>query len=503
MLVQLIGGELGVESEKGAGSRFWFTALFREGERKAPVVPPTASLSGTAIAVVDDNRTNRTILERYLGSWGMRDKAFESGRQAMEELRAAASGEDPFEVAIVDMMMPGMDGAAVAAEIRADPTLKDMVVILLTSAGHSEHPVPGIDVELVKPVRPSLLFDVLHSLLAAKPEHANRRVVDESTPTDQATHRWARLLVVEDNVANLKVAVRMVEKLGYRADVANNGAEAVQVLSEMQYDAVLERSVSFARGLYATQVLNAWGIPTVNMAHVAATCGDKLVTSAAFSRAGIPQPRVKVAFSAEAALQAIEEMGYPVVMKPVVGSWGRLLSKINDRDAAEAILEHKEILGSYQHSVFYIQEYIKKPGRDIRAMVIGDQTVCAIYRSSAHWITNTARGGQGEVCPVTPELNEICVSAAKAVGGGVLAVDVLEDPDRGYLINEVNHTMEFHSLAPTTGVDVAGLIVDFTLKVARGEIKANLPAFSLPAIAKVEHKAPVPAYANYGTMRMR
>jgi len=271
----------------------------------------------------------------------------------------------------------------------------------------------------------------------------------------------------------------------------------------MQYDAVLERSVSFARGLYATQVLNAWGIPTVNMAHVAATCGDKLVTSAAFSRAGIPQPRVKVAFSAEAALQAIEEMGYPVVMKPVVGSWGRLLSKINDRDAAEAILEHKEILGSYQHSVFYIQEYIKKPGRDIRAMVIGDQTVCAIYRSSAHWITNTARGGQGEVCPVTPELNEICVSAAKAVGGGVLAVDVLEDPDRGYLINEVNHTMEFHSLAPTTGVDVAGLIVDFTLKVARGEIKANLPAFSLPAIAKVEHKASVPAYANYGTMRMR
>jgi two-component system sensor histidine kinase/response regulator len=115
-----------------------------------------------------------------------------------------------------------------------------MVVILLTSAGHSEHPVPGIDVELVKPVRPSLLFDVLHSLLAAKPEHANRRVVDEGTSTDQAAaHRWARLLVVEDSVANLKVAVRMVEKLGYRADVANNGAEAVRVLGDMHYDAVL------------------------------------------------------------------------------------------------------------------------------------------------------------------------------------------------------------------------------------------------------------------------
>ena len=173
-----MGGEIGVESEKGAGSRFWFTALFREGDRKAPSPPPTASLSGTTVAVIDDNRTNRTILERYLSSWGMRDRAFESGRKALEEIRRSAL-DDPFEVAIVDMMMPGMDGAAVAAEIRADPALKDMVVILLTSAGHSEHPVPGIDVELVKPVRPSLLFDVLHSLLAAKPDHANRQVVDD------------------------------------------------------------------------------------------------------------------------------------------------------------------------------------------------------------------------------------------------------------------------------------------------------------------------------------
>jgi signal transduction histidine kinase/DNA-binding response OmpR family regulator len=239
MLAQLMGGEIGVESEKGAGSRFWFTALFREGDRKSPSPPPTASLSGTTVAVIDDNRTNRTILERYLSSWGMRDRAFESGRKAMIEMRRSAL-DDPFEVAIVDMMMPGMDGAAVAAEIRADPALKDMVVILLTSAGHSEHPVPGIDVELVKPVRPSLLFDVLHSLLATKPDHANRQVVDDAvTASDKAAHRWARVLVVEDNAANLKVAVRMVEKLGYRADVAANGIEAVRVLGEVRYDAVL------------------------------------------------------------------------------------------------------------------------------------------------------------------------------------------------------------------------------------------------------------------------
>jgi len=246
-----------------------------------------------------------------------------------------------------------------------------------------------------------------------------------------------------------------------------------------QYDVVLERSLSFTRGLYATAMLNSWGIPTVNMSHVAQVCGDKLTTSAVLTRAGIPQPRLRVAFTAEAALQAIEELGYPVVLKPVVGSWGRLLSKINDRDAAEAVLEHKETLGSYQHSVFYIQEYIEKPGRDIRAMVVGDETVCAIYRSSEHWITNTARGGQGEACAITPELNELCVAAAHAVGGGVLAVDVLEDTHRGYLVNEVNHTMEFHTLGPVTGVDIAGVIVDYTLKTAKHTLPVGLPPYLL------------------------
>jgi [lysine-biosynthesis-protein LysW]--L-2-aminoadipate ligase len=232
-----------------------------------------------------------------------------------------------------------------------------------------------------------------------------------------------------------------------------------------QYDVVLVRSISYVRGLYAAQVLNAWSIPTVNSASVAATCGDKLATSAALRLAGVPQPRVRIAFSSEAALKAIEELGYPVVLKPVVGSWGRLLAKINDRDAAEALIEHKEILGSYQHSVIYIQEYVTKPGRDIRAFVVGDQTVAAIYRKSEHWITNTARGGQGEMCPVTPDLDAICQAAARAVGGGVLAIDVLEDPQRGYLINEVNHTMEFHTTVPTTGVDIPGMIVDYTVSV--------------------------------------
>ncbi|MBI4316361.1 MAG: lysine biosynthesis protein LysX [Chloroflexi bacterium] len=233
------------------------------------------------------------------------------------------------------------------------------------------------------------------------------------------------------------------------------------------YDVVLERSISFGRGLYATKVLNAWGIPTVNMAAVAETCGDKLATSTALRTAGVPQPNVRLAFTPESALATIEEMGYPVVLKPVIGSWGRMVSKVNDRDAAEAILEHREVLGNYQQRIFYIQELIKKPGRDIRAFIVGDQTIAAIYRTSGHWITNTARGGQGSVCPVTPELHAICAAAARAVGGGVLAIDLLEDPNRGLLVNEVNHTMEFHTTVPTTGVDIPGFIIDYTVAVGR------------------------------------
>ncbi len=233
------------------------------------------------------------------------------------------------------------------------------------------------------------------------------------------------------------------------------------------FDAVLERSISYTSGLYALRMLNAFGITTVNTAKVAEICGDKLMTSAALACAGVPQPHSATAFTPEAALEAIEAFGYPVVLKPVVGSWGRLLAKINDRDAAEALLEHKAMLGSVQHSVFYIQEYIKKPGRDIRAIVVGERVLTAIYRKSEHWITNTARGGEGEVCPITPEIESLCLRAAQAVGAGVLAVDLVEHPEKGLLVNEVNHTMEFHTAQPISGVNIADEIVNYVLEVAK------------------------------------
>src|SRR5256714_13702927 len=205
---------------------------------------------------------------------------------------------------------------------------------------------------------------------------------------------------------------------------------------------VLDRSIHHGRSLYALTLLNAARVPTVNRAKVAGIWGDRILTTAALARAGLPVPKTVIAFTREAALEAIEEMGYPVVLKPMVGSWGRLLAKINDRDAAEAVLEHKETLGSYQHGIFYIQEFVRKPERDIRAIVIGDQTVGAIYRTAEHWITNTARTGQASPCPVKPAIHELCQQAAAAVGGGFLAVGLLEDEDGG-LVNEPNYKPEF------------------------------------------------------------
>jgi len=232
------------------------------------------------------------------------------------------------------------------------------------------------------------------------------------------------------------------------------------------FDVILERSINHSRALHTLKYLNDCGVKTVNTYEVANTCGDKLLTSLALIRDGVPTPKVYVAYTPEAALQAIEQLGYPVVLKPAVGSWGRLLSKVNDRDAAEALLEHKETLGSYHHSIYYIQEYVEKRGRDIRSFVVGDETICAIYRTSQHWITNTARGGIASNCPVTPGLNDLSVRAAKAVGGGVVAIDIFETPD-GLMVNEVNYTMEFRNSIDTTGVDIPAEVVDYVIEVGR------------------------------------
>ena len=231
-------------------------------------------------------------------------------------------------------------------------------------------------------------------------------------------------------------------------------------------DVVLERCINHSRAMHALRLLEGVGLACVNRYAVSRRCGDKILTAAALEEHGVAQPPLRIAFTEESALRAIEEMGYPVVLKPAVGSWGRLLSKVNDREAAETILEHKSVLGSYHHSIFFIQKYVEKNGRDIRSFVVGEQCVAAIYRASSHWITNTARGGEASGCPVTGEIAEISLRAADAVGGGILAVDLFETR-QGLLVNEINYTMEFRNSIDTTGVDIPARMVDYVVSAAQ------------------------------------
>ncbi len=272
-----------------------------------------------------------------------------------------------------------------------------------------------------------------------------------------------KLLLAAFNKRSISPDIILDRELNF--ELSRGGEQlAPSGIAWQDYDLVFERCVSTSRGLYALAILNGWGVRTFNTYETAAVCGDKLRTSIALTRHGIPQPHTRVAFTPQSAMQAIEDVAYPAVLKPVLGSWGRLLARVHNRDSAEAILEHRQTLGDYNHHIYYVQEYVDKPGRDIRAFVVGSRTIAAIYRASNHWITNTARGGQATNCPVTPELDAICVQAARAVGGGILAIDLLEDARGNFVVNEINHTMEFRNSSKPTGVDIAQGVIDFVIE---------------------------------------
>ena len=270
--------------------------------------------------------------------------------------------------------------------------------------------------------------------------------------------------------------MRVEEKLLLEELQSRPGVEVVLINDDEEFfdigkkpceiDVLFERSISYNRGLYISRIFEAFGVPVVNTSEIAGRCGDKYVTSQILIQAGIPTPRVLMAFSDEAALKATQAIGYPCVMKPVVGSWGRLLAKVDNAFSAEAIIEHKTVLGGSNHQIFYIQKYVDKPGRDIRAFCIGEQPICAIYRTSENWITNTARGGVATNCPLTPELSDLVTRTARAIGAGLLAVDIFETPD-GLEVNEVNHTMEFRNSIQTTGVNIPQKMVDYVLSIAK------------------------------------
>ena len=266
-----------------------------------------------------------------------------------------------------------------------------------------------------------------------------------------------------------KQLIRALESRGVEYETLHDG-DLQFYLNEQsgwnRFDVILERSISHSRAVNALRIFRSAGVPTVNSMEVAATCGDKIRTSLALEEAGVPQPESAVAFTPDSALEAIEQVGYPVVLKPVTGSWGRLMTRVEDRETARSVLEHKQTLGGVQHSIFFIQKYVEKGGSDIRAFVVGDETICAIERRSDHWITNTARGAEVSPIEVTPDLHNICIAAANAVGGGVLAVDLFTSEGE-FLVNEVNYTMEFRNSTGPTGVNIPGKIVDYVIEIAR------------------------------------
>lgn len=232
-----------------------------------------------------------------------------------------------------------------------------------------------------------------------------------------------------------------------------------------EFDLIVDRCIGEAQAESSLAILESQGMRCVNPYAVRQTCGNKLLTSLALHRAAVPQIPFRAAVSSEAALRAIEQVGYPAVIKPVVGSWGRLLARVSDPATAESIIEHKEHLGSPMHQIFYVQPYVEKGGSDIRSFVIGGTTIAAIRRRSEHWITNTARGAKAENCPLTPELTAISEQAAAAVGGGAVAIDLIETPAGQLWVNEVNATMEFRNSIDTTGVNIPGRLVDYFLQL--------------------------------------
>jgi [lysine-biosynthesis-protein LysW]--L-2-aminoadipate ligase len=286
-------------------------------------------------------------------------------------------------------------------------------------------------------------------------------------------------------VSDLQIGVLMshvrAEEKQLLAAIAGRGVEPVRLLDRtlsfeltaldrpqpQRLDLLLDRCMAHGRAAVALQVFTAMGVRCINSMKASNTADDKIATTLALARAGVPTIRTSAAFDIESALRVLdEEIGYPAVLKPVTGSWGRLLAKVNSRAAARSVLEHKRALGSFHHGVFYLQEYVEKPGRDLRIFVVGDEVIAGSYRTAEHWVTNVARGAVSKPCPITDEIRDISLRATLALGLEIAGVDLVETKS-GLQVIEVNTGAEFKGLIQTTDIDIPGVIADYVVGQAR------------------------------------
>jgi len=271
-----------------------------------------------------------------------------------------------------------------------------------------------------------------------------------------------------------KALIRAASSLGVDLKIVDpktiflNVSGDLDRLKDLFGEVVIDRCVSYFRGLHIAAILERADLKVINPFNVSLICGNKMFTTLALINAGVPVPKTLVAFTREGVLKALDEIGFPAVIKPVVGSWGRLIALIKDRDSAQAIVESREQMRNALLHIYYIQEYVERPPRDIRVLVIGDETVAASYRYSPKndWRTNVARGGISKPCRLTDELENLALRAAEAVGGGVLAVDCMESPT-GILVHEVNSTVEFRGLYSATGIDIPGKIIEYVVELMK------------------------------------